>query len=110
MKPDAKKVVAKAKVEGHQKLWTIKCDLFYLPNGHPVAVLDWGSDMALLDGQCAPLRPELLQPSLLRGIALEYRNVQEPIQIPKELADWHPNPSSSDGLFEFLRKGFLRLD
>jgi hypothetical protein len=106
MKSDAEKVLLHAKPEGREEIWILQCDLYYPKEGPPVAVLDWGSDMELLDGQYVPLRPELLIESKRSGIAYEYQNHSEPIRFPKGLADWKPAGLTQDA----FRKGFFRVE
>jgi hypothetical protein len=106
MKADAKKVLLRAKPEDREEIWIIQCDLFYSREGPPVAVLDWGSDMELLHGRYVQLRPELLVESTRPDIAFEYQNQQEPIRLPKELADWKPGGLTQDA----FRKGFFRIE
>ena len=79
-----KKVIARAKMEGDDERWTIKCDMD--SEGDRVwAVLRWG-----LGGEWPPrtvyrLRPELLCPSQRTGVDFVYDNDAEPIPLTKDL-------------------------
>jgi hypothetical protein len=102
MKSDADKVTLLGRVEGRPEIREVLCDLFYLKDGRPVAILDWGVGSELTDGQYAHLRPELLRPSTTPGIRFHYQNESEPILIPKGLANQPPAPLTEA---EF-RRGF----
>jgi hypothetical protein len=106
MKSCAEKVRVLLKLEGREGVWEAQCDLSYSPDGRPVAIFDWGSDMELLGGRYAPLRPELLRPSTTPGIRFDYLNQNEPILVPRDLANQpHPEPLSQ----EAFRLGYLLL-
>ena len=102
MMPDAKKIVAAAKMEG--RLVEIQCDTCVLPGNHLVAVLEWGNLPAHGGLRYVHLRPELLRPSKRRHIEFEYQNHHEPIVIPPDLADM------PQGLTDrALRRGFFQI-
>jgi hypothetical protein len=104
MRAAAKKLTATALVEGQTETWKIECDFFFQPNGSPVAILEWGTDMELLDAQYVPVNPKLLFESKSSDTAWSYRNFDHPILIPKALAN-SPKPSTK----EAFRRGYRRV-
>jgi hypothetical protein len=104
MKHGAKRVEAIALIEGRTQPCKILCDIDYLTDNQPVAILWWGLNIELLGARYVPLNPALLFESKRDGVLFEYQNFDHPIVIPKALAI-QQEPLTQ----EAFHKGFVEI-
>lgn len=83
MKPDAKKILARAIVDGTRDVHIVRFDILAVPENHLVAVLLWGNSPGHGGMQYVPIDPRLLQQSSRANCHYEYTG--QPIPIPADL-------------------------